>query len=146
VAFLWPAAETGIPRALIITGLIGILTWINVVGVKKGASTAVGLVILKLIPLVIFVAVGLFFVEWSRLSITEAPPASALGEAALLLLFAYAGFENTPAAAGEYKDPRRDVPFALMVMIVVITLLYTGVQLVTIGTLPGAATSPSPVA
>ena len=43
--FLWPAATSGLPRALIIIGLIGILTWINVVGVKQGARTAVGLVI-----------------------------------------------------------------------------------------------------
>src|SRR5687768_17922610 len=42
-----------------------------------------------------------------RSSPMTAPPFDALGEAALLLLFAYAGFENTAAAAGEYKNPDR---------------------------------------
>ena len=144
--FLWPAATSGLPRALIIIGLIGILTWINVVGVKQGARTAVGLVIAKTVPLVVFILIGIFFVDWSVIGSMEAPPASTLGEAALLLLFAYAGFENTPAAAGEYRNPQRDVPFALLTMITLVTLLYTGVQLVALGTLPGVAASDSPVA
>jgi amino acid transporter len=55
------------------------------------------------------------------------------------LLFAYAGFENTAAAAGEFKNPKRDVPFALMTMIIVVTLIYTLVQLVALGTLPDLA-------
>ncbi len=69
-----------------------------------------------------------------------------LSEAALLLLFAYAGFENTAAAAGEYRNPRRDVPFALLTMITSVTLLYTLVQLVAVGTLPGLAQSESALA
>jgi APA family basic amino acid/polyamine antiporter len=145
-AYVWPAAAAGITKAVLIAATLGILTWINVVGVKKGAGTAVAFTILKLIPLVFFVVVGIFFVEWSQVSNVTMPPTSTLGEAALLLLFAYAGFENTPAAAGEYKDPRRDVPFAMLTMIVVVTLLYTLVQLVAIGTLPGLATSKSPLA
>jgi amino acid transporter len=131
---------------LIVTGLIALLTWINVVGVKQGARTAVALVIAKTVPLVLFVVIGIFFVEWSRVTAMEAPPAGTLGEAALLLLFAYAGFENTPAAAGEYRNPQRDVPFAMLTMITIVTLIYTGVQTVALGTLPGVAGSPSPVA
>jgi amino acid transporter len=90
--------------------------------------------------------VGVFFVDWSRALAWEAPPAGTLGEAALLLLFAYAGFENAPAAAGEYRNPRRDVPFALLTMIVIITVTYTLVQVVALGTLPGLAASESPLA
>jgi len=67
------------------------------------------------------------------------PETSGLGEAAILLLFAYAGFENTAAAAGEFRNPKRDVPFALVTMILVVTFLYTLVQLVALGTLPDLA-------
>ena len=146
VAFFWPAAAAGIPRALIITALLGFLTWVNVLGVKHGARTAVALVIAKGVPLAIFVAVGILYVEWPRVAALEVPSAAAVGEASLLMLFAYAGFENTPAAAGEYKNPRRDVPFALLTMITAVTLLYAGVQLVALGTLPDVAASTSPVA
>lgn len=146
LAFLWPVADEGLPRILVITALIGALTWVNVIGVKEGANTAVALVIAKTAPLVLFVLVGLLFVDWSVVTALEAPRPGVLGETALLLLFAYAGFENTPAAAGEYKNPQRDVPFAMLAMITIVTLLYTAVQLVALGTLPGVADSASPVA
>lgn len=145
-AYLWPGADAGWPRAAIITGTLALLTGINVVGVKEGARTAVVLVVAKMLPLLFFAGAGLFFVDWTRVAAFAAPPPGALGEAALLLLFAYAGFENTPAAAGEYKNPRRDVPFAMLAMIVIVTSVYTAVQIVALGTLPGLAESRSPLA
>ena len=146
IAFFWPAAAAGTPRAVIIVALLSLLTWINVVGVKHGARAAVALVVAKVLPLALFVVVGLFFVEWPRVVPSETPDLAALGEASLLMLFAYAGFENTGAAAGEHRNPRRDVPFALLTMIVGVTLLYAGVQLVALGTLPELAASTSAVA
>ena len=146
VSYFWPAAAEGWVRAAIITALFIVLTWINVVGVKPGARVAVGLTIAKSLPLLFFIGVGIFAVDWSQLGPVEMPSTSALGEASLLLLFAYVGFENTAAAAGEYKHPRRDVPFALLVMIISVTVLYTLVQLVAVGTLPGLAEAESPLA
>ena len=145
-AYVWPPVAAGLPKATLITATLGLLAWINIVGVRKGAGTAVAFTIVKLIPLLFFAGVGIFFVDWSRVSHLTMPPTATLGEAALLLLFAYAGFENTPAAAGEYRNPRRDVPFAMLTMIVVVTLLYTLVQIVALGTLPDLATSKSPLA
>ena len=139
LGFLWPAATVGWTRAAVIAAPLLLLTWINVVGVKQGARVAVGLTIAKVLPLLFLVGVGIFAIEWSRIFPVQAPPAAGLGEAALLLLFAYAGFENTAAPAGEYKNPRRDIPFALVTMITVVTLLYTLVQLVALGILPDLA-------
>ncbi|HUP02107.1 MAG TPA: APC family permease [Gemmatimonadota bacterium] len=139
LGFLWPEATEGLTRAAVIATPLLILTWINVVGVKQGARVAVGLTIAKVLPLLFLVGIGIFAVDWSRVFPVPAPPTAGLGEAALLLLFAYAGFENTAAPAGEYRNPRRDVPFALLTMIVVVTLLYTLVQLVALGTLPDLA-------
>lgn len=146
VAFLWPEAESRWGRAAIVCGLILPLAGINVWAVRAGARTAVVLVIAKMLPLVFFIAVGARFVDRSHLAIFEAPHGGALGQAALLLLFAYGGFENTPVAAGEYSNPRRNVPFALLSMILVVTLLYGAVQVVALGTLPGLAHSSSPLA
>jgi amino acid transporter len=103
-------------------------------------------VVAKLLPLLVFVGAGVFFVEWSRVVPDAVPSLGAIGQASLLMLYAYAGFENTGAAAGEYRNPRRDVPFALVTMIVAVTLLYTGVQLVALGTLPDVSAAESPVA
>ncbi|HEV2271582.1 MAG TPA: APC family permease [Steroidobacteraceae bacterium] len=144
--YFWPAAAGGWARAGIICALIVPLAGINIWGVGAGARTAVVLVIAKMLPLAFFVAVGAWFIDGSHLLIFAAPRTGALGQAALLLLFAYGGFENTPVAAGEYHNPRRNVPFALLAMILVVTLLYGAVQVVALGTLPGLARSSSPLA
>jgi len=148
LAELWPAAASGWPRGLVIAGALAVLAWANVVGVKSGARVAVALTIIKLIPLLLFVLVGVFYLDWSRLAPAADQPilSGSLTEASLLLLFAYAGFENTPAAAGEYRNPRRDVPFAMVTMITVITLIYVAVQAVALGTLPELASAESPLA
>ena len=144
--YFWPAAQGRWGRAGIICALILPLAGINILGVRAGARTAVVLVVAKMLPLAFFIAIGMWFVDGSRLLIFAAPRTGALGQAALLLLFAYGGFENTPVAAGEYHDPRRNVPFALLAMILVVTLLYGAVQVVALGTLPGLAGSSSPLA
>ncbi|MET7143939.1 APC family permease [Xanthomonas sp. PPL139] len=149
VVRFWPAAAGGGARLGIVVGSLGLLTAINVIGVKSAARTGVALVIGKLVPLLLFVAIGVFYVDWSWAFSGRTPDprdVGNLGEAALLLLFAYAGFENIPAAAGEYRNPRRDVPFALITMIVTVTLIYAAVQVVAQGTLPNVAQSATPLA
>ncbi|MBN6151320.1 amino acid permease [Xanthomonas sp. AmX2] len=149
VVRFWPAAAGGGARLAIVVGSLGLLTAINVIGVKSAARTGVALVIGKLVPLLLFVAIGLFYVDWSWAFSGQAPDPrdfGNMGEAALLLLFAYAGFENIPAAAGEYRNPRRDVPFALITMIVTVTLIYAAVQVVAQGTLANVAQSATPLA
>jgi amino acid transporter len=139
LTFIWPGANDGFVRVLVIGIPLAILTWINVIGVKHGARVAVGFTIAKLLPLVVLILAGVFAIDWTLLAPKQGLEWGNLGEAALLLLFAYAGFENTAAAAGEYKDPKRDVPFALIAMILIVTAVYTLIQLVALGTLPDLA-------
>ena len=147
VTHFWPAADAGWARVSIVTGSIALLVAINVVGVRAAANAGVLLAIGKLVPLALFVAIGAFHVDTSLAAPSTAPlTAKPLAEAALLLLFAYAGFENLPAAAGEYRNPRRDVPFALLTMISTVTLVYVSVQWVALGTLPDLAHSSTPLA
>ncbi len=145
---VWPGAVDGLGRVVVIVAGLGLVTWVNLVGVAAGARMAVVLTIGKLVPLVFFVVVGVWFADGSVLTGVDQAPLDRqrLAEAALLLLFAYAGFENTPAAAGEYANPRRDVPFAMLTMIAVVTMIYVGVQAVALMTLPGLATSEAPLA
>lgn len=147
LAALWPSAADGWARTGVVVGSLAALTWLNVIGVRSGALTGVVLVIGKMLPLAFFAVVGCAYVDWSLVTAASAAPdRGKLVEAALLLLFAYAGFENTPAAAGEYRNPRRDVPFALLTMIAIVTLTYLAIQVVALGTLPGIAQSRSPLA
>lgn len=144
--YLWPGATEGWGRVLIITLSLVLLTWVNVIGVKQGAKVAVFLTVTKSVPLVVFICIGIFAIKGDLLS-AENPSYTfdSISEAVLLLLFAYCGFENTPGAAGEFKNPKRDIPFALLTMVFLVTLVYTLVQLVAVGTLPGLAQSDSPL-
>jgi amino acid transporter len=146
LGYLLPGAGGGLGRALAIALPMLALTAINIVGVRSGVNTAVVLVVGKLLPLAIFVAAGISVLSWSRLAGQQALGGGSLGEGALLLLFAYAGFENTPAAAGEFRNPKRDVPFALLAEIGLVTVLYSSVQLVALGTVPDLAASETPLA
>ncbi|CAM3245713.1 APC family permease [Corallococcus soli] len=146
LGFLWPTANSGLGQGLAIAVPLLALTAINVVGVKGGARTAVFLAVTKTVPLLVFIAVGLFSVSVPLATSVAPREGGNLGSAVLLLLFAYAGFENTAAPAGEFKNPRRDVPFALIVQIGVVTLIYTAVQWVALGTLPGVADAQTPLA
>ncbi len=146
VGYLWPAAKSGVGQWLTIVLPLLVLTAINVRGVKSGAHTAVVLAWGKVVPLVLFDVVGIFWVDWNRIFPVPMPQRANFMKAALLVLFAYAGFENTPAPAGEFRDPKRDVPFALIMQIVIVTAIYTAVQLVALGTVPNLGASPTPLA
>lgn len=148
VTHFWPSAAGGNGRLLIVVGSLVALTGVNVIGVRSAARTGVVLAIAKLVPLAMFIAIGVFFVDMTQASplATDAIPMSNLAKGALLLLFAYAGFENMPAAAAEYRNPRRDVPFAMLTMIAIVTAIYVAVQWIALGTLPGLAESATPLA
>ncbi|HEX6198858.1 MAG TPA: APC family permease [Thermoanaerobaculia bacterium] len=146
LSHLWPGAAAGWGRAAAIVVPLLALTAINYVGVAAGARTAVTLEVAKIVPLLVFVGAGLFAVSPTLARTQPATEGGGVAAAALLLLFAYAGFENTAAPAGEYRNPRRDVPFALLAQIATVTLLYLGVQWVALGTLPGLAGAETPLA
>ncbi len=146
LSWAWPAAGGGWARAALVAIPLLVLTAINVGGVKYGARTSAFLLVAKLVPLAIFIGAGLFAVRWERIAAPARVDPAGLGEVALLLLFAFAGFENTAAPAGEYRDPKRDVPFALVTQIALVTAIYGLVQLVALGTLPDLAASRTPLA
>jgi len=141
-----PALATGPGRFAAITLAIGALAVINLFGVRRAASTVNFLTVAKLVPLVIFVGVGLFFVEPGRVALLALPDVDSLRQAALLLVFAYGGFENANVPTEEALDPRRHLPVALLTTIGAVAVLYVLIQVVAQGTLPGLATSATPLA
>jgi basic amino acid/polyamine antiporter, APA family len=139
LTYFWPGATEGGMRVAVITVPLAFVIWINIIGIKHGVRLAVVLTIAKILPLLFLIVVGIPALDRSLLLPMSAPDVAGLGMAATLLLYAYAGFENTAAAAGEFEHPKRDVPFAVITVIVTVTLLYTLIQLVALGTLPDLA-------
>jgi amino acid transporter len=144
-SYLVPAIGAGPGRSLVIVVAITAITAINVIGVRDTALASNTFAIGKLIPLLVFVVVGLAFVDWTSFSATAPPSYADFSRSVLLLIYAFSGFESCAIPAGEVRDPRRDVPFAFFVTIGIVTLLYVAVQVVAIGTLPGLGDSTRPL-
>jgi APA family basic amino acid/polyamine antiporter len=145
-----PHAKDPLPRALILTLLIGLLAWINIRGVSAGARVSNLFTAAKMAPLFAVIALGLFVLARHHWSLAIAPIAPAGTsqwlKAMLLLVFAYGGFETALAPMSEAQNPRRDAPFALLVALLLCTVVYGLIQLVVVGVLPNAAHSPRPLA
>ena len=146
LGFFYPAANEGLLRILIICAVLLPMTAINLIGVKQSALMTNIFTVGKLVPLLVFAAVGLFFIDPQRFDFAESPTYTNFSQAVLLLIYAYVGFEAAVIPAGESKDPTRDLPFALLLSLAICTVLFVIIQTVAIGTLPGLAESKTPLA
>jgi amino acid transporter len=146
LGFYWPVLTTGAPRAGLITGLTAVLTWINVRGVKQSSWVVNALTIGKLAPLAVFVLAGIWFIEPAHFASPPAVTRQQAAAAAILLIFAYGGYEVTGVLAGEASHPRRDVPFAFIAVLLVVSVVMSLTSLVATGVLPDVAASRTPLA
>jgi APA family basic amino acid/polyamine antiporter len=130
-----PIFSHGSMHFLIVLLVFGLLAWINIRGVQSGAGAVWVVTIAKLVPLLIFVGVGIFFVRRADALTIAWPGASPLGRGVLLLIFAFVGIEVALMPSGEVKDPARTVPRAIYLALAITTLLYLLIQLVAQGIL-----------
>ncbi|MEK6322949.1 MAG: amino acid permease [Acidobacteriota bacterium] len=145
LGYFWPAASSGWWRAFVITGVVISLTIINIIGIREAALVSNIFTVGKLIPLLLFVAAGLFFINPQQFSFATQPSYGSFSEAVLLLVFMFMGFETTLIPSGEVQEPQRTIPFALLTAIVVVALLRILIQFVCVGTLPELANSERPL-
>jgi APA family basic amino acid/polyamine antiporter len=141
-----PALTTGWPRAAFLIALTLVFGGINVRGVRQSSTVVNVLTLGKLVPLAIFIVVGLAYVEPARL--TTLPPITLQQSlaAGLLFIFIFGGYEVVPVPAGESLDPRRDIPFAMVATIVSVMMVMTLTQVVAQGVLPDLAGHATPIA
>lgn len=148
LGILLPSLTSGAPRAAVIITMIVILTAIHCCGVRYGAASIYVLTIGKLVPLLGFIVIATFAWRTNPIPGSFVLPGADAGwiDAALFMLFAYAGFENLAVPAGEFKNPRRDLPLALLAGILLIAVIYVLVQLGTMSVLPDLSESKTPIA
>ena len=146
LSYFWPAAGSGWWRTFVIVTVVISLFVVNTIGVREATVVGTVVTIGKLLPLLFFVAAGLFFINAENYSWVRQPSYDSFASAVLLLVFSFAGFEVSVVPAGEIRDPRRNIPFALLTSIGVVALIYILIQFVCIGTLPDLANSERPLA
>lgn len=121
------ALATKIPAVLIIV----ILTLIHLRSVKKGSWVQAVLTVLKLIPLIILAFVGFFFLDSGNLFAFPQESAGA-GRSVIWLIimgasgtvWSYAGFPNIMYMAGEVRNPKRNIPRALIYSALFVIVMY----------------------
>jgi len=148
VAYLarWvPALGEGFARAAILISLCGGLAVANIVGVKRALRLLAGLTLLKALPLLVG-AVAALILFGPIPGLGEPPSLSEFETGALLVFYAFVGFENLVVPAGETKQPATTLPRAIFISIASTTLLYFLVQLAFVSAFPaGGADTDAPL-
>ena len=146
LGFFIPGANEGYMRIVLITAVVILITTVNILGVRESAIMTNIFTVGKIVPLLVFAAVGMFFIQPDNFNFSETPQYTKFAEAVLLLIYAYVGFEAAAIPAGESKDPQKSIPFGLFTALGFCTILFLIIQIVAIGTLPEIATSERPLA
>jgi Amino acid transporters len=149
VAGVFPQLNTPIAKDVIVTVMALTLMFVNLFGIKVASFLNNTVTVSKLLPLIIFIAIGIWFIKGSNF--TPMIPASVSGhgsfaKAAMTLFFVFTGIESSVVAAGEMKNPKKDLPRVLIIVILAVATFYILVQIVCIGVLGSSlANSTTPI-
>lgn len=146
-----PAMNEPLYKNLVIIALMGGLGLINILGVHISKVINNIVTVGKLLPLVLFIAVGIFYVNGGNFTplipTGEAAESFSFGAAALLIFYAFTGFEAIAEAAEDMDEPKRNIPRAIVAVMLLVSLFYFLIVLVSIGVLgSGLAGTKTPIA
>jgi len=144
--WFWEPLGSGLGHQLGVAFTFVTLTAFNVIGVRQSMSVVFLLSALKLVPLFLLIVLGLSHIRPDILLQGELPVSGTLGETILILLYAYVGFESAVVPAGEARNPRKDIPRAITLTVLIITVVYFLIQMVSVSVLPELASSNTPLA
>ena len=147
IAYFIAGAGTGTGRIISLAVICVGLSMINVLGSIESIRsmtlfTVIKFAVLILLPLGGFILLGAEVIPSFESPI---PPSEDLGAAALLLIYAFVGFEGAVVPAGEAKRPERDMPLGLLLGLAVVAILYMVIQLVSQAAVPDLANSKTPL-
>ena len=147
IAYFISGAGTGTGRIISLAVICVALSVINVLGSVESIRsmtlfTVIKFAVLILLPLGGFILLGSEVIPSFDSPI---PPSGDLGAAALLLIYAFVGFEGAVVPAGEAKRPERDMPLGLLLGLAVVAVLYMVIQLVSQAAVPDLANSKTPL-
>ena len=146
LAWFFPELNTLLARNTMICLVIGGLTIVNYVGVRQGLQTIFILTVLKLLPLVLLITVGIPHLTWTTAETINPPAMMVLGETILVLFYAFVGFESGSVNAGEAQQPKRDIPRALVKTVLFTAFVYFLLQWLCMSVLPDLGQSKQPLA
>ncbi|CAN5795449.1 APC family permease [soil metagenome] len=135
LAVIFPVFADPLIRGLLFFVLIGCMVLINIRGVSQGIRLVKLITVIKLLPLLCIIIFGFSQVKTANLHWEHTPSLKTFSDTALILFFAFAGFETSLAVSGEFKNPMRTVPVGICLGGIVVLLIYLLLQTVTQGVL-----------
>jgi len=127
------ASQSNTLTAWLIVGVVALFTIINVRGVRQGARIMEFITIIKVLPLLAFIAVGALFVHPANWHWPQTPSLTTVFGTAGVVIFAFTGIESALAPSGEVRSPSRTVPIASFLALGAATVLYLAIQWVALG-------------
>jgi len=147
VAEVLPAPMRAVVHGTVAVGTVAGVCAINIAGVDRGIRLVNLSTLAKLIPLAVFIFVGIFAIRGENFTRPTSVSATDIGHTLLLTMFAFMGFETSLCAGGEIRDPTRTIPRALLLALSAVALLYVAVQVIAQGILgPSLGSSAVPLA
>jgi APA family basic amino acid/polyamine antiporter len=116
--------------------IVGVITWILVLGIRESARVNNAMVILKLAVLALFVVVGVFHLNPANWQPFAPNGWKGIHHGAAIVFFAYIGFDAVSTAAEETRDPQKSMPRGILGSLAVCTVIYAVVGLVATGLVP----------
>jgi len=135
LALIFPPFSNPLIRAFFFFALISFMILINVRGAKQGIIFVKGITLIKLLPLLGIIIFGFSHVKIANLEWESIPSVKTFGDTALILFFAFAGFETSLGVSGEFKNPKRTVPLGIFLGGTIVLFVYILLQTVTQGVL-----------
>jgi len=135
IAGIIPWLGNPVVRIFVMALVYGVLVLINLRGVRQGAGAVTVVTMAKLIPIIVFLLIGIFFIHPANFGWSNWPGAKSLADSVILLLFAFVGIEVALIPSGEVKNPARTVPRSIYLALIITTATYMLIQLVAQGTL-----------
>ncbi|MCS0602312.1 amino acid permease [Streptomyces sp. LP11] len=129
--------------AVIVIALASVLL---VRGVRESARATAAMAAVKLVILLAFCAIGYSAFKDGNLTPFSPAGLGGIGAGTTAAFFSYIGFDAITTAGEEAKNPRRDIPIAIMVCMGIVTLLYCAVAVAAIGAIGGDQVAGRPAA
>ncbi len=144
LAAIFPFFNDPLVHTLTVLVLIGLLTWINVAGMKAAVSGLFAGTVLKLVPILLVCIVG--YAQAGIVTEFKMPTLGAVEGTALLVYYAFSGGFANSYAAGEIKNPRRTIPRSMIVSLLSTIALYMFVQFAFNAVVPAVDDNGTPLA
>ena len=135
LSVIFPVFLNPIFRSLLFFSLIGLMILVNIRDAKQSIRIVELITIIKLIPLFGIIIFGFNHIQMNNLQWEHLPSLKLFGDTALILFFAFAGFESSLGVSGEIKNPKRTIPRGILFGGITVFVIYVLIQTIVQGVL-----------